>query len=188
MKILGISPLDKDATASIVEDGEVLFAAGEERFSRKKQQDGFPWQAVEQALSYTNTSVEEIDKVVYPFMSAEAEQKLISKNMADEEKFLQEFQYRANRREFRQAMNSVPTRTGQIHGLDEPGQKMEKNLFHKAFYHLAIAATRFQSVSYTGLEKWAAMLESHSFAGTRTFCRGWRSLGWVPNCYVWNTI
>jgi len=41
MKVLGISPLDKDATVSIVEDGEILFAAGEERFSRVKQQDGF---------------------------------------------------------------------------------------------------------------------------------------------------
>jgi len=47
MKILGISPLDKDATASIVEDGEILFAAGEERFTRNKQQDGFPLQAIE---------------------------------------------------------------------------------------------------------------------------------------------
>ena len=31
MKILGISPLDKDATVSIVEDGKILFAAGEEQ-------------------------------------------------------------------------------------------------------------------------------------------------------------
>ena len=37
MRVIGISPLDKDATASIVEDGKILYAAGEERFSRVKQ-------------------------------------------------------------------------------------------------------------------------------------------------------
>ena len=31
MKVLGISPLDKDSTVTIVDDGKVTFAAGEER-------------------------------------------------------------------------------------------------------------------------------------------------------------
>ena len=42
MIILGISPLDKDSTVSIVQDGKVLFAAGEERFTRNKLQSGVP--------------------------------------------------------------------------------------------------------------------------------------------------
>ena len=42
MKVLGISPLDKDATVTLVEDGEIIYAAGEERFTRVKLQDGFP--------------------------------------------------------------------------------------------------------------------------------------------------
>ena len=46
MKILGISPLDKDASASLVEDGRLLFGAGEERFSRVKQH------AEQQTLGY----------------------------------------------------------------------------------------------------------------------------------------
>jgi carbamoyltransferase len=46
VKILGISPLDKDASASLVEDGRVLFAAGEERFNRVKQTSGFPARAI----------------------------------------------------------------------------------------------------------------------------------------------
>jgi predicted NodU family carbamoyl transferase len=33
MKVLGISPLDKDANASLVVDGTVVFASGEERYS-----------------------------------------------------------------------------------------------------------------------------------------------------------
>ena len=50
MNVLGISPLDKDATASLVVDGKVVFAAAEERFSRKKFHPGFPHAAVEAAL------------------------------------------------------------------------------------------------------------------------------------------
>jgi carbamoyltransferase len=36
MIVLGISPLDKDSTVSIVVDGKLVFAAGEERFTRNK--------------------------------------------------------------------------------------------------------------------------------------------------------
>ena len=36
MIVLGISPLDKDATVSLVANGKVLFAAGEERLTRDK--------------------------------------------------------------------------------------------------------------------------------------------------------
>ena len=47
MRILGISPLDKDSTVSLMEDGRVVFACGEERLSRVKLQDGFPTRALE---------------------------------------------------------------------------------------------------------------------------------------------
>ena len=43
MIVLGISPLDKDAIVSLVANGKVLFAAGEERLTRDKLQDGFRW-------------------------------------------------------------------------------------------------------------------------------------------------
>ena len=46
MKVLGISPLDKDSTVTIVEDGVIRYAAAEERFTRVKLQDGFPWRAL----------------------------------------------------------------------------------------------------------------------------------------------
>jgi len=84
MKVLGISPLDKDSTVSIVEDGNILFAAGEERFTRVKQQSGFPRLALEKALAYTGLSMSDFDQVCYPFLTAENEQKLYSKNLEDE--------------------------------------------------------------------------------------------------------
>ena len=55
MRVLGISPLDKDSTVTIVEDGRILYAAAEERFTRVKLQTGFPWQALQDGLDRTNT-------------------------------------------------------------------------------------------------------------------------------------
>ena len=67
MIVLGISPLDKDSTISLVENGKVLFAAGEERFTRVKLQDGFPAEALQAGLDCTGIRLEDIDVVAYPF-------------------------------------------------------------------------------------------------------------------------
>src|ERR1043165_3888645 len=90
MKVLGISPLDKDSTVTLVEDGVISYAAGEERFTRVKLQDGFPWRALEDALDRTGTKVEEIDRVVYPFLPYDEETRLFERNLAKERQFLTE--------------------------------------------------------------------------------------------------
>jgi len=77
MKVLGISPLDKDATVSLVEDGRVLFACGEERLSRVKLQDGFPHRALQLGLQRTGWQASQIDKVAYGFFDADTELRLI---------------------------------------------------------------------------------------------------------------
>lgn len=156
MKILGISPLDKDATASIVEDGEILFAAGEERFTRTKQQDGFPHHAIEKALSYTNTRVEEIDSIVYPFMKAQDEHKLIQKNLKDEEDFLRQFDGSALSDRLSEAKGRVATRPGDIHGLGSPNEKMQKNVAYDTYYRLAGRHSFFsRSAALRGSRNWA---------------------------------
>ena len=82
MKVLGISPLDKESTVTLVEDGVVTYAAAEERFTRTKQQDGFPWRALGDAMSATGTSASDIDRVVYPFLPWEEETRLFERNLA----------------------------------------------------------------------------------------------------------
>ncbi len=77
MRVLGISPLDKDATASFIEDGKVVFACGEERLSRVKLQDGFPHRAVRMGLERTGWSADSIDAVGYAFFDAAGEARLI---------------------------------------------------------------------------------------------------------------
>ena len=61
MRVLGISPLDKDSTVSFVENGRILFACGEERLSRVKLQDGFPSLALELGLKRTGWTLDSID-------------------------------------------------------------------------------------------------------------------------------
>ena len=156
MKILGISPLDKDATASIVEDGEILFAAGEERFSRNKQQDGFPLQAIQQALSYTNTKIEEIDMVVYPFMEAKDELKLINKNLKNEADFIKSFTRTNLKPLLSKAEKMVPRRHDHIHGLALPNEKMEKSFLYDTFYNLAGSQAAVSSkAALKGSRNWA---------------------------------
>ena len=67
MQILGLSPLDRDATACLYRDGE-WSAIAEERLSRVKMHAGFPKRAVGQLLDQTRLPVDQIDRVVYPFM------------------------------------------------------------------------------------------------------------------------
>ena len=67
MKILGISPLDKDATAAIYSDGDWAVIA-EERLSRTKLHRGFPRRSLIELLKYCGLQPEQLDCVVYPFM------------------------------------------------------------------------------------------------------------------------
>ena len=77
MRVLGISPLDKDSTVSLMEDGRILFAAAEERFTRVKLQDGFPYKALEAGLRFTGWDPSTIDTVAYGFYDGDGEAKLI---------------------------------------------------------------------------------------------------------------
>jgi len=137
MKVLGISPLDKDSTVAIVEDGEILFAAGEERFSRTKQQAGFPQLALEAALDYTGLQMQDFDLVCYPFLTWENEQKLFHKNLEDEKTFIKGFQPADLSRQVKEALEKVPDRNQPIHGLEHPNAIMEKSFLHSSFYSMA---------------------------------------------------
>jgi len=137
MKVLGISPLDKDATISIVEDGNILYAAGEERFSRNKQQSGFPDLALEDALAYTGTNISEIDAVAYPFLEWQNEEKLFTKNIADESIFLSEFNTPDLGKQLIDAEHCVPNREDQIHGLKNPNEIDNKGFLYNTFYQFA---------------------------------------------------
>ena len=65
MKILGISAFYHDSAAAIVVNGEILAAAQEERFTRKKHDPSFPSNATAFCLQYAGLSLNELDAVVF---------------------------------------------------------------------------------------------------------------------------
>jgi carbamoyltransferase len=65
MRILGLSCYYHDSAAALVEDGHLVAAAEEERFSRKKHDSGFPELAVRYCLESRGISIEDVDYVVF---------------------------------------------------------------------------------------------------------------------------
>jgi len=64
MRVLGVSAFYHDSAAALVCDGEVVAAAQEERFTRKKHDPGFPMHAVEYCLSQAG-GIDAIDLIAF---------------------------------------------------------------------------------------------------------------------------
>jgi len=65
MTILGISAFYHDSAAAIICDGKIIAAAQEERFTRKKQDSGFPKEAIKYCLKEANIHDGDLDVVVF---------------------------------------------------------------------------------------------------------------------------
>ncbi|HXB93642.1 MAG TPA: carbamoyltransferase [Puia sp.] len=65
MVILGISAFFHDSAAALIRDGEVLAAAQEERFTRIKNDSGFPIRAIAFCLEQGGVSPDELDALVF---------------------------------------------------------------------------------------------------------------------------
>ena len=63
--ILGISAFYHDSAAALVVDGEIVAAAQEERFTRKKHDYAFPQHAIEYCLGEAGLTAEELDHVAF---------------------------------------------------------------------------------------------------------------------------
>ena len=74
MRILGISAFYHDSAAALVEDGRIIAAAQEERFTRKKHDASFPRNAVNYCLEAAGTKLTELDHIAFydkPFLKFE---------------------------------------------------------------------------------------------------------------------
>ena len=74
MRILGISAFYHDSAAALIDDGRIVAAAQEERFTRKKHDSGFPTNAVAYCLDEAAVGLEGIDYVAFydkPFLKFE---------------------------------------------------------------------------------------------------------------------
>ncbi len=72
--ILGISAFYHDSAACVLKDGVIIAAAQEERFTRRKHDPSYPYNAIEFVLNYSNLELNEIDQIVFfekPFLKFE---------------------------------------------------------------------------------------------------------------------
>ena len=74
MRILGLSAFYHDSAAAVVEDGRIVAAAQEERFTRRKHDPGYPGNAIAWCLAEAGVPLGEIDRVAFydkPFLKFE---------------------------------------------------------------------------------------------------------------------
>ena len=74
IKIIGISAYFHDSAVGLIENGKIIYAAQEERFTRKKHDASFPINALKNLLSFNNLKLNEIDYIVFfekPFLKFE---------------------------------------------------------------------------------------------------------------------
>ena len=72
--ILGISAFYHDSAACLLKDGEIIAAAQEERFTRKKHDPSYPKNAIQFVLDFANLELNEVDQIVFfekPFLKFE---------------------------------------------------------------------------------------------------------------------
>jgi carbamoyltransferase len=74
MRVLGLSAFYHDSAAALIEDGNIVAAAQEERFTRKKHDSGFPTNAVDFCLDRASIKMADVDYVAFydkPFLKFE---------------------------------------------------------------------------------------------------------------------
>ncbi|MEQ9089797.1 MAG: carbamoyltransferase [Balneola sp.] len=74
MNILGISAFYHDSAACLIQDGKIVAAAQEERFTRNKHDASFPENAVKYCLEHSGLSIDEMDAIAFydkPFLKFE---------------------------------------------------------------------------------------------------------------------
>ena len=136
MYVLGISALYHDSAAALIQDGNIVAAAQEERFTRKKHDDAIPKHAIDYCLQEKGITPGDLDAVVYydnPIMTVG--------------RFVQNLSYAgADSRDLLNfSFESLVSRKMWIHKmlLDDLGRLGIKNVLYAAEHHISHAASAF---------------------------------------------
>lgn len=154
MRIIGISPLDKDTNVCLIEDGKVVAALGEERLSRVKMQDGFPHLALQDILDRYKLTADDIDAVAYAFFDADKESKLMRKAYDQ----YSEAESQANIEELLENFTKLPKAPKKVYnipGLEEESLYMKKAWHKETVYSTASKLSPVAKSSHKkGFDKW----------------------------------
>lgn len=91
MYILGISAFFHDSAACLIKDEEIIAAAQEERFTRKKHDESFPKNAIEYVLAEAGITIDQVDHIAFfekPFLKFE---RLIETYLAEAQRGFRSF-------------------------------------------------------------------------------------------------
>jgi carbamoyltransferase len=157
MRVLGISCYYHDAAAALVENGRLIAAAEEERFTRRKHDAAFPIRAIEFCLRTAGISASELDRVVFyekPFLRLE---RLLVSTLRT---------FPRSRRVFQEAMISwlgdkIWVRHHIEHRLGVPGSRIFFTEHHTSHAASAFLASPFQSaaiLTVDGVGEWATTM------------------------------
>lgn len=136
MRVVGISPLDKNTYVCLMEDGKIIAAMGEERFSRQKMHAGFPHLALQDLFTRYQLTPDEIDYVAYAFFDAQTEARLMRES---QQRYQEKMRATSPADIFKTFRNlpAYPKKSFHIPGLPEEKLYMKKPWYMNLFYTLA---------------------------------------------------
>jgi carbamoyltransferase len=140
LRVLGVSAYYHDSAAALVEDGRIVAAAQEERFTRKKHDARFPRHAIAYCLEAGRTRLADIDHIVFydkPFLKFE---RLIETYVAFAPQGFQSFRM-AMPVWLREKLFQKSLLRSQLRKIDPDCEPREKIRF--AEHHLSHAASAF---------------------------------------------
>lgn len=182
MRVVGISPLDKDSTASFVEDGRVVFACGEERLSRTKLQDGFPTRAIKMGLERTGWDPASIDSVAYAFFDAQGEARLIDHAVKqDADRYRAQDTAVSLDKVRALAENYRFDRTLRIPGIDDEADEFvaKKPWAKAAIYRAILSSPRADWLAHRkGMREWVDSAVADHTRRTEELEAGLKAFGW----------
>src|SRR5215831_15681476 len=136
MLILGLNMFHADASAAIVQDGEVLFAVAEERLNRIKHYAGFPSLAIKACLDFVGAKISDVDHVA---IGQDSDANLIQKvqyALANPAKLLNLIGLRQRK----QPMRDLRTLLGNALSVDPKTLRFQE---HHLEHHIAHIASAF---------------------------------------------
>ncbi|MHC4269628.1 MAG: carbamoyltransferase C-terminal domain-containing protein [Planctomycetota bacterium] len=137
MIILGISALDKDSTVTLLDGNKIKYAIAEERFSRIKMHEGFPYKALETVFNLAKISPEQIDHVGYSFFSWNHEAKLMIRNFIDDLIFQISSSQPKSLSGIKEIMKNNVNDHFDIPGLSERDYLMQKTFMKRLIYFIS---------------------------------------------------
>jgi carbamoyltransferase len=136
MLILGLNMFHADASAAIVQDGEVVFAIAEERLNRQKHYGGFPSLAVRACLDAVGARIEDIDHVAVGQDKDANLTKKVQYALANPAKILNFIKMRQRK----EAMRDVRTLLATALDVDKAALKFQE---HHLEHHIAHIASSY---------------------------------------------